>query len=95
MEGADAELYAIYLLEDAQGAGIGTGLLRAMAAQLTARGYAAMDVWVLEENASKAFYVRTGAHYAASKEIEIGGAHLLEAAYVWSDLRALATLPVQ
>jgi ribosomal protein S18 acetylase RimI-like enzyme len=92
IEACDAELYAIYLLKDAQRLGVGTDLLRELARSLSESGFKSMDVWVLEANASKQFYVRTGAHYAASKDTEIGGAPLIEEAYVWLDLGALARM---
>jgi ribosomal protein S18 acetylase RimI-like enzyme len=94
VQDCDAELYAIYLLKDAQRARIGADLLRELARSLTRSGFRSMDVWVLQANPSKAFYQSTGAHYAASKEIEIGGAALTEEAYVWPDLNALTTLGI-
>ena len=90
VEGCDAELYAIYLLKDAQRAHLGADLLRELARSLSESGFKSMDVWVLAENPSKAFYERMGAHSAGTKEIEIGGAVLVEQAYVWPDLTALA-----
>lgn len=89
----DAELYAIYLLKDAQKRGIGVGLLRAMATALLERNFKSMAVWVLEQNRSRNFYEKTGARMAASKVIEIGGAKLMEVAYAWPDLRSLAQVP--
>lgn len=92
VEDCDAELYAIYLLKEVQGLRIGTDLLRELARSLSECGFRSMDVWVLEANPSKQFYIRSGAHYAGAKEIEIGGAMLMEEAYVWPDLKALAAL---
>lgn len=86
----DAELYAIYLLKDAQKRGMGAGLLRAMAEALLERQFKSMAVWVLEQNRSRAFYEKTGARMAMSKVIEIGGAKLMEVAYAWADLKELA-----
>lgn len=86
VEECDAELYAIYLLAPAQRARIGADLLRELARSLRQEGFKGMSVWVLEKNPSKEFYIRTGAHYARSKPIEIGGAMLMEEAYVWPDL---------
>ncbi|MFP5238097.1 MAG: N-acetyltransferase family protein [Acidobacteriota bacterium] len=90
VEGCDAELYAIYLLAEAQRAGVGTDLLHELARSLCESGFASMDVWVLEANPARFFYERMGAHAAGSKEIEIGGATLMKRAYVWPDLKALA-----
>ncbi len=90
VECCDAELYAIYLLAESQRAKIGSDLLRELARALIARGFASMDVWVLARNPAKGFYTRLGAHYAATKQIEIGGASLMEQGYVWPDLQTLA-----
>jgi ribosomal protein S18 acetylase RimI-like enzyme len=86
--GCDAELYAIYLLAEAQRARIGTDLLRELARALLQHGFRSMDVWVLAKNSAKAFYERMGAQYAGSKEIDIGGAILAEQAYIWPELNA-------
>jgi ribosomal protein S18 acetylase RimI-like enzyme len=86
----DAELYAIYLLEEAQRARIGRDLLHELARMLREQGFRSMEVWVLARNPAKGFYERMGAEYAGSKEIDIGGSTLAEQAYVWRDLGALA-----
>jgi GNAT superfamily N-acetyltransferase len=88
----DAELYAIYLLKEAQGVGIGTSLLRTTARELTERNFKGMAVWVLEQNRSRNFYERMGARLAATKVIDIGGAKLMEVAYAWPDLSKLTEL---
>ncbi len=88
----DAELYAIYLLKEAQKRGIGAELLRAMATALLERNFRSMAVWVLEQNRSRSFYEKTGARLVTSKVIDIGGTKLMEVAYAWADLKALATL---
>ncbi|HWE87373.1 MAG TPA: GNAT family N-acetyltransferase [Terracidiphilus sp.] len=90
VEECDAELYAIYLLQQAQRSRIGTDLLRELARTLRQKRFRSMSVWVLAKNTSKFFYVQTGAHYATSKNIEIGGAMLVEEAYVWPDLERIA-----
>jgi GNAT superfamily N-acetyltransferase len=89
VEGCDAQLYAIYLLKEAQGMGAGTGLLRAIVAELTDRNFKSLAVWVLERNRSRGFYEKTGARLATSKVIEIGGMKLMEVAYRWNDIGAL------
>jgi GNAT superfamily N-acetyltransferase len=93
LEKCDAELYSIYLLKEAQNRGIGAALLQAMAAALVERNLKSMSVWVLEQNRSRGFYEKSGAHLAASKVIDVGGAKLMEVAYAWPDLKALTALP--
>jgi len=89
----DAELFALYLLQQTQGHGIGTALLRELAGTLNSKGFTSMVVWVLEKNPSKNFYTKLGARLVASKEIEIGGVTLSEVAYGWPDLEAITTSP--
>jgi GNAT superfamily N-acetyltransferase len=89
VEGFDAELYAIYLLRDAQRLGIGIALLRRLAGSLKERGFESMMAWVLEDNASGGFYSRSGGVRVASKEMEICGAMLSVVAYGWTDLGAI------
>jgi len=93
IETFDAELYAIYILRQTQGQGIGRALLQQLAASLLTQGFKRMVVWVLEQNPAKHFYTQTGAQFLTSKDIEIGGAILADAAYGWLDLRSLAGNP--
>ncbi len=86
----DAELYSIYLLKEAQKRGLGAGLLRAMAIALVERNFRSLAVWVLEQNRSRSFYEKTGARLVTSKVIDLGGTKLMEVAYAWADLKALA-----
>jgi GNAT superfamily N-acetyltransferase len=83
----DAELYAIYLLEEVQGRGIGKDLLSAVAEALVGKDHTSMLVWVLDQNPAVRFYEKTGAEHLMSKQIEIGGISLTELALGWPDLR--------
>jgi GNAT superfamily N-acetyltransferase len=83
----DAELYAIYLLEEVQGRGIGKDLLSAVAEALVGKDHRSMLVWVLEQTPAVRFYEKTGAEHLMSKRIEIGGISLTELALGWPDLR--------
>ena len=85
----DAELYAIYLLQPAQGRGIGRSLLGELSGSLLRKGLAGMIVWVLEKNPSKHFYEKSNAQLVASKDIQIGGLTLSEVAYGWPSLAAI------
>lgn len=86
----DAELYAIYLLEEVQGRGIGKNLLSAVAEALVRKDHTSMLVWVLEQNPAVRFYEKTGAKHLMSKHIEIGGVSLSELALGWPDVAALS-----
>jgi GNAT superfamily N-acetyltransferase len=85
----DAELYAIYLLEQAQRQGVGKALLKELAEALWGEGFTGMIVWVLEKNPSRHFYVRSSAQIVTTKNIQIGGVTLSEVSYGWPDLQAI------
>lgn len=87
---ADAEVYSLYLLKEAQNRGIGRALLSGAAAILRQKGFNSLGLWVLERNRARAFYERCGGRLAASKVIEIGGSHLMEVAYWWPNLDLLS-----
>lgn len=87
----DAELYAIYLLGQAQRQGIGTALLKELAKSLLGEGFTGMIVWVLEKNPSRHFYVRSSAQIVTTKDIQIGGVTLSEVSYGWPDLQAIVS----
>ena len=89
MGGGDAEIYAIYVLAEAQRRGMGGALLRALANGLAQRGFTRPVVWVLTENPARHFYTRLGAKPIGEKAIEIGGRQLLESAYMWDTIGQL------
>jgi len=84
------ELEAIYRLETHQRRGIGRRLIATVAARLTREGHHSMLVWVLSTNPSRLFYEALGGVEVAEKEIAVGGVNLVEVAYGWRDIHALA-----
>jgi len=92
LEEYDAELFAIYLLAEVQGKGIGTSLLMELAKRLDEGGFQSMAVWVLEANESRGFYEKSGAVRVTAKEIEIGGVLLPVVAYAWPSLKTVVAL---
>jgi ribosomal protein S18 acetylase RimI-like enzyme len=85
----DAELYAIYLLQARQRAGVGREMTRRLMEELGRRRFRSMLVWVLEENPARAFYERLGGVVEARKTITLGGKELQELAYGWMTLARL------
>lgn len=83
------ELYAIYLLKEYQGRGLGRLLTEAVAKSNLQAGYPSMLVWVLVANPARNFYLHLGGQEVKVKQIELGGAKLGEIAYGWKDLRPL------
>lgn len=87
---ADGELYAIYLLQEVQGKGIGKKLTQLIAQNLKEQGFTSMLVWVLEQNPAKKFYESLGGQPIDESMIEIGGEDFKEIAYYWDIIEALA-----
>ena len=81
------ELYAIYVLQEAQGHGHGRRLVQAVAGGLRELALPDMIVWVLRENApARGFYERLGGEYVREQPITIGSAVLQEVSYGWKSL---------
>lgn len=89
MAGYDSELYAIYVLQLHQKRGAGKALMHKLAAELRARGFHGMALWVLTENPAVGFYKHMGGIEIGQKAIEIGGKPLIEMALGWPKYRGL------
>jgi len=87
--GYDSELYAIYLLEQHQGRGIGRQLVRQAVGLLLSQGHGSMRVWVLRGNPAEEFYKRLGGTRVGEKVRSMADRSLTEIAYAWSDLSRL------
>ncbi|HTT35478.1 MAG TPA: GNAT family N-acetyltransferase [Thermoplasmata archaeon] len=85
------ELGAIYLLENVQGRGVGTRLMRGVARHLVSIDLGSMLVWVVERNPYRRLYEKLGGTpVRRSVEPVAGEMHPL-IAYGWKDLRGLAS----
>jgi len=82
----DGEIYAIYLLEEYQGCGIGKQLIKTLIDTFTLKGYSSIIVWVLEGNPSEEFYKKLGGQLIGQKNIKIGEDTHVELAYSWKSL---------
>jgi GNAT superfamily N-acetyltransferase len=87
--GYDAELYAIYLLKDAQSRGVGRGLFNAVASELRSRGHRALFVRVLSANPACHFYERLGGQPLRSTMLTLSGNEYPETWYGWDDINAV------
>lgn len=86
----NGELYAIYILQEYQGKGVGKLLIKPIVKELKRQGISSMLVLVLEDNPSRKFYEKLGAKKIDSIIVEIGGVQLNELVYVWEDIDLLA-----
>jgi GNAT superfamily N-acetyltransferase len=79
------EVYAIYLLTEMQGRGLGRELFARGTEWLRAHDRRSLLVWVLASNSgARRFYERLGGRRVAEKPIEIGSHSYVEVAYGWS-----------
>ncbi len=83
------ELGAIYLLHAYQRRGVGRQLVAKVALKLQEQGHNSMLVWVIATNPYRSFYEALGGQPAGQKEVNLGGANLIEVAYGWPDLSRL------
>ena len=89
IEGLDAEIYALYVLQSAQRRGIGRELVRASARHFVRNGYFGFYLWVLKANRARLFYEALGGEEIAERTERLGGHPFAEVAYGWHDLAAL------
>jgi ribosomal protein S18 acetylase RimI-like enzyme len=93
LRGYDGEFHALYLLRYAQGRGLGTRLMAAMARSLIERGMAAATVWALRDNwRARRFYEKLGGRLIADRPLDFDGTRVMEVAYGWTDVSPVARL---
>jgi ribosomal protein S18 acetylase RimI-like enzyme len=90
--GYSAEFYALYVLPEAQGCGIGTALIAQAGRALVRRRWLGATVWVLEDNQlGRRFYEGLGGlSLGVAKALAYRGTSypsVREVAYGWPDLR--------
>lgn len=85
----EGELYAIYILPEFLGRGIGRRLVECVAEDLMKQGMNSMLVWVLKDNGSRKFYEKMGGLAVDSKTIKVAGEELVEVAYGWEEISQL------
>lgn len=88
----DGELWAVYLLKEHQGKGIGRQLFQAVVNHLLLQERRSMMLWVLVDNPSRRFYDKMGGRPADVQPIEIGGIPVQEVRYIWDDIQTLKEL---
>lgn len=79
--GFAGEYYALYILPEYQGCGLGTRLLHASSRKLRQHGLTSALAWVLAANPRRRFYEARGGRRIAEKTVEIAGRLLPEVAY--------------
>ncbi len=87
--GTDGEPYAIYILKEYQGQGIGRLLVKPVIDELLNLNINSMLVLVLEKNNSCHFYEALGGKQLDCIEVEIAGDKLNEIVYGWTEIQAI------
>jgi ribosomal protein S18 acetylase RimI-like enzyme len=94
LEGIEAEIYALYVLQDHQRRGVGRALVRACARHFVRQGQFGFYLWVLKANRARLFYEAMGGVEMAEKTERVGRLHSFgQVAYGWHDLTALVSEP--
>lgn len=88
---AAGEIYALYVVPDWQGQGIGRDLMAALFRALLDMGQASAIVWVLSANPARFFYEAMGGVARASRQERFASENLRLTGYVWPDLAAWLT----
>ncbi len=88
----DGEVYAIYLLKEHQGMGIGKKLLLKTFSQFLVDGFKSCSLSVLEKNPSRKFYEGLGGEFYGRKTVDIAGDTYTEVVYGWHDLSFVNSL---
>src|SRR6476661_7619869 len=85
----EMELYAIYVLPELQGTGVGLSLLDGIARELLTRGVKSMLLYVLKDNPSRRFYERLGGQLLEQRQVELDGETFADVIYGWQDIAPL------
>ena len=89
VEGLEAEVYALYVLQSQQRRGVGSALLRASARHFVRNGHFGFYLWVLKANRARLFYDALGGQEVAERTERLGKHPFAEVAYGWHDLTSL------
>lgn len=91
LEGLEAEVYALYVLQEHQRRGVGRRLLGECARHFVRQGLFGFYLWALKANRARLFYEALGGREAGEKSERLGLHSFTEVAYAWHDLGTLAS----
>ena len=91
LQGLEAEVYALYVLQASQRRGAGRELLRACARHFVRHGLFGFYLWVLKANHARLFYEALGGQEIAEKSERLGLHSFAQIAYGWHDLTLLVS----
>lgn len=87
LDNCDAEIYAIYLLKESRGKGIGKKLMDSFFSWLKENDYTSCLVWVTEKNPYQSFYPAMGARLSDYRGVSrIQNNKFTTVAYIWDKI---------
>ncbi len=86
------ELYALYVLQEHQGNGVGRRLVGAVARRFASMNVNSLIVWVLAGNPCTRFYDKLGGWRLGTRKLDIAGEAHDVVSYGWSNLDRLSRL---
>ena len=89
LQGLDAEIYELYVLQGHQRRGVGRELVRECARHFVRHGLFGFYLWVLKANRARLFYEAIGGEAIAERTERLGKHDFGEVAYGWTDLTGL------
>src|SRR5205085_6232338 len=92
LEGLDAEIYALYVVQSHQRKGVGRELVRACARHFVRHGQFGFYLWVLKANRARMFYEALGGQEIGEKTERLGLHSFAEIAYGRHDLTGLVSV---
>jgi ribosomal protein S18 acetylase RimI-like enzyme len=92
LEGLEAEIYALYVLQAHQRRGVGRELVRACARHFVLHGHFGFYLWVLKANRARLFYETLGGEEIGEKSERLGLHSFSEIAYGWHELTSLVVV---
>jgi len=93
LQGLEAEVYALYVLQEHQRRGIGASLLGECARHFVRHGLFGFYLWALKANRARLFYEALGGEAVAEKSERLGRHSYLEVAYAWHEVGPLVGRP--
>lgn len=83
------EIYAIYVLQEYQGRGIGRELINCAVRDLSDEGFASVVIWALKDNPNASFYKKIGGAASFVKNASFGSQALEEVGFLYDDIKEL------
>ena len=83
----DAELYAIYILHELQGKGIGRQLFERVKDYLRSQNKTSMYLMALEASPYRPFYEKMGGRLVGNKQIKLEDIDFMAVIYGWENLK--------